>query len=379
MSICLICPFSKPDVGGVENHIEKLTKHLTLKKKQQVTLITYMPLTSKKFALKYEKKTNFEVYRMPWFGKGWFRILEKFFPLNVFYLFPGLFIKSFLVLWNKHKTINVIHAHGVIAGLIVLLLNPLFKKRIFISTHAVYSVKPKTFKAYLFKFLLNPYEKVFAVGQPSLDEIVQVGIPKSRVTIHDNWIDLNWFRPHDQKISREKLGFPEDPFLVLFVGRMIEIKGELVLLEAAKLCQEEILFVFVGDGPTAPRIAKEAKTNKNILYFSNVLDEKMPLFYSSANLFASPVLYEEGYATVYLEAIACGVPILSASRGCLPYFLSPDVATFIKEVTPAKVLKRILVKNKDKNNILERIACRTYAENRFSTANADRLFESYTK
>lgn len=379
MSICIICPFSKPDIGGVENHIDKLIKHLTLIRKQQVILITYMPLTSKAVPPKYETSTNVEIYRMPWFGKGWFKTLEKFFPLNIFYLFPGLFIKSLLVLWKKHKTIQVIHAHGIIAGLIVFLINPLFKKKIIISTHAVYSVKPKSLKAKFLKFLLRPYKNILAVGQPSLDEIVKTGIPESRVTIHDNWIDLKQFKPYDKIKSREFFSLTEDCYLVLFVGRMIEIKGELVLLEAAKLCSEKnIIFVFVGNGPTAAKIENEAKTKKNIVYLSNVTDTQMPIIYSSANLFVSPVLYEEGYAAVYLEAIACGVPILTTPRGCLPYFLSTEVATFIDDATPQKVLDGILAKYKDNTSWSKSHTCRIFAESHFSSSNADRICETYT-
>jgi len=378
MKVLLISPFSKPDVGGVESHLEKLTTYLCDKKAIDVTFVTYMPLASNEVPKKYEKFEHLEIIRMPWFGKNWFRKLEAYFPLNMVYLFPGLFYKCLCVYLSRHKEYDVIHAHGFIAGAIAKLLTKYRKKRTVISTHAIYSLKEGSFKAKVFKWLLNDFDVVLAVGEPSLQEIVKIGIPSERVRVHPNWIDVHAYHPEVREKARQVLGLGREDFIVLFVGRMIGIKGELILLEAARICKEQITFVFVGGGPESPKIIDEAKINNKVVYLGKLPDEKMNLAYAAADLFVSPVLYDEGFATVYLEALASGVPVITARRGCLPYFLDEEVAELLDEVNVATVLNAIQNHYKNQESLVEkRKKCRLYAENHFSEKNADIIFDSY--
>ena len=85
----------------------------------------------------------------------------------------------------------------------------------------------------------------------------------------------------------------------------------------------------------------EAKINSKVVYLGRVSDDKMSLIYSAADTFISPVLYDEGYATVYLEALSCGTPVISSRRGCLPYFLSPEVAELLDHVDDTSVLQSV--------------------------------------
>jgi glycosyltransferase involved in cell wall biosynthesis len=378
MKVLLISPFSKPDVGGVESHIEKLTTYLQGLPAVEVVLLTYMPLTSNERPPRYEKKGSLETIRVRWFGKGWFRKLEPYFPLNMFYLFPGLFwgcLKLFIS--GKHK-FDVIHAHGFIAGAITKVITGIWPVRSVISTHAIYSLKNGTFKASLFRWLLRGFDEILAVGEPSLIELESIGIPRSKLRVHPNWIRVNDFDPSYRKEIREKYGIRADEFVVLFVGRMIEIKGELLVLEAARRITGNIRFVFVGTGPTGKVIQEEAKANNRILFLGRIPDSDVKRIYNIADVFASPVLYDEGFATVYLEALASGVPVLTVKRGCLPYFLSPDVATFLDVATPGAVEEEIRRAWDNKMSWDRKsLDCRAFAEKNFSEKNAEIIYERY--
>jgi glycosyltransferase involved in cell wall biosynthesis len=379
MRVLLISPFSKPDVGGVESHLEKLISYLC-KKKIKVTFVTYMPLMSIAKPAKYEKHEHLEVFRMPWFGKGWFRKLEAFFPLNLFYLFPGLFYKSMSIYLLRHREFDVIHAHGFIAGAIAKILKLIRHKHTVISTHAIYSLQKGTFKAKMFEWLLNDFDRVLAVGEPSLKEIVNIGIPAERVKVHPNWIDIESFRPETDVEARKVLGLGNKGFVVLFIGRMIGIKGELILLEVARRTKENIIFVFAGSGPEAHKVMAEAESNKKVVYLGKLTDEKIKLAYRAADIFVSPVLYDEGFATVYLEALSSGTPVLTARRGCLPYFLSEEVAELLDRVDADTVLEAIEKHYKNRKLLVnKRPECRTYAEKHFSENNAKIIFDSYSR
>jgi glycosyltransferase involved in cell wall biosynthesis len=160
---------------------------------------------------------------------------------------------------------------------------------------------------------------------------------------------------------------------------MIGIKGELVLLEAARKCKEDITFVFVGSGPEAEKISAEAKINSKVVYLGRVSDDKMSLVYSAADIFISPVLYDEGYATVYLEALSCGTPVISTRRGCLPYFLTPEVSDLLDHVDDVTVLRAVKKHYKNKELLVnKRVECTAYAERNFSENNAQIILDSYT-
>jgi len=379
MRVLLISPFAKPDIGGVESHLDKLISYLC-KKKIDVTFVTYMPLVSIARPAKYEKYEHLEILRMPWFGKGWFRKLEAYSPLNMLYLFPGLFFKSMSIYLRRHREFDVIHAHGFIAGAIAKILKRIRHKHTVISTHAIYSLQEGTFKAKMFEWLLKDFDRVLAVGEPSLREIVNIGIPAERVTVHPNWVDVESFGPEAGVGARKALGLEKREFVVLFIGRMIGIKGELILLDVARRTRENITFVFAGSGPEAPRVIAEAESNKKVVYLGKLTDERIKLAYRAADLFVSPVLYDEGFATVYLEALSSGTPVVTARRGCLPYFLSEEVAELLDDVDANTVLKAIEKHYKNRKLLVDkRTECRAYAEKHFSENNAKIIFDSYTQ
>jgi glycosyltransferase involved in cell wall biosynthesis len=374
----MISPFSKPDIGGVESHIDKLTTYLCEKKDVSVTLITYMPLASNEKPLKYEANGNLEIIRMQWFGKGWFRKLEPYFPLNMFYLFPGLFYLALRTYSKRKEEFDVIHAHGFIAGAITKILKLFHHKRAVISTHAIYSLKKGSIKSMLFKWLLTGFDKILAVGEPSRQEIIQLGFQKEKVEVHPNWIDIQSFIPVPQSEARKKLGLDSRSFIVMFIGRMIEIKGELLLLDVAQRANKNITFAFAGSGPTATKIQDAANKCNNIKYLGRLSDEQMKLAYSAADIFASPVLYDEGFATVYLEALACGTPVLTSKKGCLPFFLTDEIAEIIDNMDEVKLLKAIEKHYVSRDLLInKREDCREYAKKHFSEDNAEIIYKSY--
>jgi len=378
LHIVLISPFSKPDLGGVESHLDKLIDYLKEKEDVYITLITYKPLNSAQRVNFCSRDDKLEIYRMPWFGRGWFSKLEKLFPLNFLYLFPGLFMCAVGVLLASRRSIDVIHAHGFIAGAITKIVNFFLRRRSVISTHAVYGLEPRTIKTALFKWVLLGFDRILAVGEPSRQEIVKIGCCSEKVEVHPNWVDLDRFKPLERSYCLSALGLDRSANVVLFVGRMIGIKGELLLLEAAQKSDCDIIFVFAGAGPMAEKIKAESAVNRNVVFLGKVDDELMPALFNLADVFVSPVSYEEGYATVYLESLACGTPVITSPRGCLPYFLDDSVASFIDtsdSLSLLNIIKEVTLNNLDRQSL--RARCREFAKRNFSSDNAEVIYNSY--
>ncbi len=385
-TVFIVSPFFQPNTGGVESHLKKLTEYL-IGHGHRVIVSTYQPLMTEARGLSFEEsedKPGLTIYRQTWFGRGWFGKLESYFPLVFLYLFPGLFYQSLKVYRKHREEIEVIHAHGFIAALIALFLKRLDNKRIVVSTHAIYHFKGRPILAFFMKRILKPFDYILAVGQPSKAEVIlDLSIPSEKVEVHPNWIDLSTFKSPGRQLAKERLGL-SGKFVVLFIGRLIEKKGVRVLLEVAKKLPAAT-FVFIGDGEMEPAVEAAAKGgNLNVKKVGRLSQgqpeelKELINYYSAADVMASPVQYDEGFATVYLEALACETPILTAKKGQLPHFLTDEVGVLLEEATVPAVYQTLSdwLKNREK---LERLAeaARAYAVRHFSEDNVKVITNAY--
>ena len=381
MNILLLSPFFSPNVGGVESHLNKLIRQINLRG-HNVIVWTYQPLTTPVKAASYEKREGLEIHRISWFGMGWFHKLEPYPAIELLYLFPGLFLHLFWFFLHRRKDVDVIHAHGFVCSLVTRLLRPLHRKRMVMSTHAIYHLEDRSLMRWFIRWMLTPFDKILAVGTPSRKELIAIGLPKDRITIHPNWIDLDYYKPSERLLIRKQLGLPGG-FMVLFLSRMIDKKGVSLLLEASSQLPSDIQWVFVGDGPMAPVIKAKAQISKNIHFIGRIPQsesDRIPQFYSAADLFALPSQYEEGFAGAPLESLACGTPVLGSNKGCFPTDILDDSVGFMIEPTVENVVSTIR-KLYEHPEQLERLKsnCRSYAERRFSEKNAEIIINSYWK
>jgi glycosyltransferase involved in cell wall biosynthesis len=381
MKILIVCPFAHPNIGGVETHLTKLTNYL-IQQGHFVYLLTYQPLTTKIRGPAVEKRPGLEIRRISWFGYNFFPKLEPYFPLVLLYLFPGLFVGSLWFYLKHRKEIDVIHAHGFAAALVVKIISKIFPKRAVVSTHAVYSLEKRGLLAALVKFLLGSFDAVLAVGETSRRELIAVGLDEKKVRVHPNWITLETFKTVGREKAKKDLGL--SGLVVLFVGRFLEKKGVKILLDASKKL-DNVKFVFVGGGELENEVRAAEEKQKNVQYVGKLFQDKpeelqkLIEYYGAADFLVSPVLYDEGFSAVLLEACASGTPIMISRRGCPPYFLDETVAVFLsREPTADEVVEKLNFYLSHPDELQElQSACRPFAEKTFSEQNAEVILGSY--
>lgn len=381
--VLMICPFARPNLGGVESHISKLTDYLT-RHDHSVTLLTYQPLVTNAKGPAFEQNGNLTIHRVPWFGRGWFNKLEPYFVLEFLYLFPGLFVKSLFYHLRHHREYEVIHAHGFVAGAIVRIMKLIRPKRIVMSTHAIYDLPNKPLKAALARWLLSGFDFVLAVGEPSREELIKIGIEEEKAAVHPNWIDLEAFSPLPKDRAKQ-LTKLEGKTVVLYCGRLIAKKGVLLLLDvAAKL--RDITFVFLSAaGEESGKVETASKAHENIVYLSEhdipkdgpEKIEALRTYYAAADLFAVPSLYAEGFATVMLEGVACGTPIIVTNQGVPPTIFDDSVGRVLDPTveTVTAAIRELTVNNELLRELQSK--CRPFALKHFSEQNAGIIAASY--
>jgi glycosyltransferase involved in cell wall biosynthesis len=143
------------------------------------------------------------------------------------------------------------------------------------------------------------------------------GVPREEIDVVHCGVDAQAFRP--AKGAGRRKGRPT----VLFVGNIKGNKGVQIVLEAVLQLRSrypdirlQILGAIEGSmiEEFPARIAGEG-AEANVEFLGFIDRAGLPAYYQQADVFASPALYEGGVANVYIEAMACGCPVVASTAG----------------------------------------------------------------
>ncbi|HTH16167.1 MAG TPA: glycosyltransferase, partial [Magnetospirillum sp.] len=140
---------------------------------------------------------------------------------------------------------------------------------------------------------------------------VRLGIPRDKVTVLRNGVDLSLFTPQDRGQIRAEMGLAGP--VLLSVGWLIPRKGHHIAIDALSRLPGVTLLI-AGSGPEGEALAALARTlgvDNRVRFLGQVEQQRLPSLYSAADalLLASD---REGWANVLLEAMACGTPVVAS-------------------------------------------------------------------
>jgi len=172
---------------------------------------------------------------------------------------------------------------------------------------------------------------LLAVCDQLARDMQAIGLPYDKVTVHYTGLDRTLFHPRDKAQSRQRLAerlgisVPPQSRLIATTGALIERKGqELVIRALVQLPDTQL--ALVGTGPDRPRLEElvQALGVAERVHFTGSLDHAdLPLVLCSADAMALPSA-SEGLANAWVEALACGTPIVITNVGGAREVLTGD-------------------------------------------------------
>ena len=133
-------------------------------------------------------------------------------------------------------------------------------------------------------------------------------------------IDLDQFTPDCEP------AFHDDRFVVLYVGRLDTGKGLPDLIDAQPKLSDEIALYIVGEGKIKSQLKDQVNRkgiNDSVSFLGAVSHEEIHRYYAASDVFCLPS-YHEGFGMVNVEAMACGVPVISTSVDAVKEYITHE-------------------------------------------------------
>jgi glycosyltransferase involved in cell wall biosynthesis len=179
-------------------------------------------------------------------------------------------------------------------------------------------------KRMIYPVALRVFDAALYVGQWSKEYYEYYSYPADRLFFSPHCVDTAWFAGHSSPAAgrslRTKLSISPDQRVVVFAGRLVELKRPLDLVDALGLLARRgtaVSLLVAGSGPLEDEIRRRAMEVGVSVYFLGFQNQSaMPAVYAAADVLALPSAHET-WGLVVNEALACGTPVVvSDAVGC---------------------------------------------------------------
>lgn len=216
---------------------------------------------------------------------------------------------------------DLIHTQSITLALYAFIIKRILRKPYVAWAQGADIYKPSILNRWLYQFTLASANAVIAQTSDE-KRVIQKSVDRDLVVI-PNGIDLYRFTNLSREEVRSQLQIKEREKIVIFVGRLVLVKGVKYLIHAMETVSHRCLearLIVVGEGKEKNSLEK--LTNKLglgdvVTFIGGVSNENVLEYMAAADILALPSL-SEGFPVVILEALASGLPVVTTDILGLP-------------------------------------------------------------
>ncbi len=327
MKLLMVTPNFPPAIGGVQNYAEAMALAMH-NQVEHFAVLAEKPSAADlpQSAKEYDRRYDFEVRRVPDPGDNF--ALSAALPLKT-WLLREHFDAIFATHWSAAFCARLATRGNIPVGCAVhgkeVHIDPL--RRV-----------PALRRGYRYARKSAIHNSVlFPVSQYTAATVRQHFPRHGPIQVVGNGVDTSIYHPLEASERKARAGRP----IVLTVGRLVARKGvDNVLRALAMLESVPFEYWVVGDGPARAgleQLSTELGLAERVKFFGSVAHEDLVGFYNDSDVFVmTPRDINgdvEGFGLVFLEAAACGKPVIGSRSGGVPdavqderngYLVTPD-------------------------------------------------------
>lgn len=279
---------------------------------------------------------------------------------------------------NSLGTLDVIHGHSSKAGALARTFGRRSGTAQIYSPHGFYTMTGEA------PFYIGPVERllshisdrIIAVSQLEADHGASIGISPRKLTVIPNGIDA--YEPLDRAEARAKLGLDAKEFAIGFVGRLADQKDPMSALAAVDALPGNacVSLTIIGDGELRSEVDRSAAAAKHRVNVTGGMPAARLLSAFDCLLCTSRY---EGMPVSFLEALNCGVPIVTYDVGGAAELVSQPGTGFVTEhdrrAAAAAVTRIVEMSSEERLGLSDR--CRAVARHYSAARMGDSMLALY--
>jgi glycosyltransferase involved in cell wall biosynthesis len=379
-------PSNNTDISGV--HIYEFCKTINQVPNTQVYVLTPHKFNSKL----YENVGGLIVYRFPYFyppvlqklasGEGIpYRIKNSILAriqLPFFIIFEMLYSIKIV----KKEKINLINTHWMIPqGLIGSILHKLYRIPNISTIHSseITLIKKIPLSYIILQFIYKNSNYIVSVSRHRAIEMIK--LMKGKYTNLDEKINIIPMGiKYDFKYTEKDLNNIRYRYnvktknVILFVGRLVEVKGCIYLLKSFKEIIDiinDITLIIIGDGPLKNELIKYTinnEINEKVIFTGIIKHEEVNHFYKISDVVVIPSIidsygFQEGLPVVALEAFNNSIPVIGTNTLGITEVVINNFNGIIVEQKNSDELKDAII-----NLLNNKVIRNTFKNNAYATS-----------
>lgn len=255
---------------------------------------------------------------------------------------PEFATNIFSFIQEENLTYNILHCHYYLSGLAGIDINKILPHPlpIIMTFHTLALMKNLVARNEMEKeekeridaefLLIQHAQKIIAPSSSDKEYLIYLyNAPKEKIALITPGVDTSVFKPMDKITAKAAIKANKDDNIILFVGRIEPLKGIDVLMYAMKILREKnpsvsfYLWIVGGDVSQKKQLwSKELQKleklrhllqMKTLVHFvGQEPQSRLPFYYNAAEVVVMPSHYES-FGMAALEAMACGVPVITTN------------------------------------------------------------------